>query len=81
MKIFNRYFVSPILIRCKDYDGYCPNDDCLFIFRVLPVSRMGGTTRTSTYRIQWRFGKKKKYTEFSVCLRPDVTRYYWKRRE
>ena len=78
MKIFNRYFASPILIRHKKDWGVImgnPEKDCPFYFRILPIRRMGGTYNTTTYCAQWAFGGIRK--ELSICFRFDVTRSYW----
>jgi hypothetical protein len=66
----------------RDWGTIIDTEECRFYFRffglfvrALPVEKWGGTTRSTVYHLQFRFGKKER--ELSFCWRPDLTHYYW----
>ena len=75
MKIFGRLLISPILIRYIKSRELDDRDNSLFFIKILPVQRMAGTHRTTTYFIEW--GGRGSSKEVSFCWRPDVARTYF----
>ena len=79
----DRHFVFPFLVTWKTGWGTIMSTrECRFYFRLfgffvraVPVCRMGGSMRSTSYTLQFRFGKRER--EFSFCWRPDVTHHYW----
>jgi len=79
MKIFNRTFIFPIRIS-RNHTIHTTNPDFKIVFRKtvfwILKFKMAGTMRTTTYVFCLKTEEKER--QLSFCLRPDVTRYYWR---
>ena len=73
MKLFNRIFVSPILLH-KTSTHYSSPPDIEIRWE---KHKMAGTMKMTTYTIDILVCGKKK--QWSFVWRPGVTRYWWKR--
>lgn len=72
--------LSPMLIKHhKEFTYWYRWEESVFALRIPRLLKNGGTTRTTTFKIQWIWKGKKH--EISFCWRPSVTLYYLKQRK